>query len=349
MLRVLCGASTAPLGGCVIIAAAAGLLAPQPAAAQFVCEPSGGTATGTSTTACGAGANANGEGSTAVGAIAGLGSDNPANSFNSAFGLAAGSYVTGSNNSAFGAGAGGLGVGGSSNSAFGAGAGQYVHGNGNSAFGDLAGREVTGSGNIAIGSNAGSGVDGNPLVVSNTVAIGTGATARADGAVAIGNGAQATRQNQVVLGTADHTYTTPGITSAASRAAQTGPTQLVTSDGGGNLATATLAELGLASAGDINSINSQIAGINARLDDLGQRSNKAFAGVAMAFAMAGVPTVMPNQRFAVSMNWGTFEHQHGLALNAAVRVDNHVQFNAGIGYGTNQSVVGGRAGFVVGW
>jgi trimeric autotransporter adhesin len=75
-----------------------------------------------------------------------------------------------------------------------------------------------------------------------------------------------------------------GIASAASAAAQTGPRQIVTSDANGNLATASLASLGLASGADVSAIN-------ARLDDLAGRSSKAYAAVAMAFAMAGTPTV----------------------------------------------------------
>jgi hypothetical protein len=35
--------------------------------------------------------------------------------------------------------------------------------------------------------------------------------------------------------------------------------------------------------------------------------------------------------------------------NAAVRLDNHVQFNAGVGYGANQNLVGGRVGLRFGW
>jgi hypothetical protein len=140
-----------------------------------------------------------------------------------------------------------------------------------------------------------------------------------------------------------------GITSAASAAAQSGPTQIVTSDAGRNLATSTLARLGLAKIGDINAINSQLAGINNRLDDLTARSNKAYSGVAIAFAMAGVPTLMPNETFAMSMNWGTFQSANGLALNAAVRENNHVQLNAGFGYGPDQHIGGGRVGVRVGW
>jgi hypothetical protein len=58
---------------------------------------------------------------------------------------------------------------------------------------------------------------------------------------------------------------------------------------------------------------------------------------------------MPNETFAVSMNWGNFQSANGLAVNAAVRLDNHIQFNAGVGYGANQNIVGARAGLRFGW
>ena len=116
-----------------------------------------------------------------------------------------------------------------------------------------------------------------------------------------------------MYGTASNTYTMTGIASAASAAAQTGPVQVVTSDASGNLATSSLAALGLASAGDVSAIN-------ARIDDLATRSSKAFAGVAMAFAMAGSPTVLPNETFVATFNWGTFQGAHGLAVSGAYRV-----------------------------
>jgi hypothetical protein len=65
--------------------------------------------------------------------------------------------------------------------------------------------------------------------------------------------------------------------------------------------------------------------------------------------MAGVPTVLPHERVAFAFNYGTFQGQSGLALNAAVRLDNYMQLNAGIGYGTNENLLGARAGLRVGW
>ena len=152
-----------------------------------------------------------------------------------------------------------------------------------------------------------------------------------------------------MFGAATNTYTAPGITSAASKAEQTGPTQIVTSDAGGNLATSTLAGLGLATNTDIAAINSQLDSMNGRINDLYTRSNKAYAGVAMAFAMADVPTVMPGEHLAMTMNYGTFEGESGLAVNAAYRLANNVQLAGGIGYGPNEGIVGGRVGLRVAW
>jgi trimeric autotransporter adhesin len=87
----------------------------------------------------------------------------------------------------------------------------------------------------------------------------------------------------------------------------------VTSDAGGNLATSTLAGLGLASSADISAINAQLAGINNRLDDLTNRSNRA-SGVAMALAVTG-GYLPESKNFAVAVNYGTFERQNAAALS----------------------------------
>lgn len=206
-------------------------------------------------------------------------------------------------------------------------------GNGSTASGD-------GSAAYGAGSNAGG---------TSSVAIGLNASAAGNNSAAFGTGATVTRTSQQVFGTATNTYTMPGITSATSTAAQTGTTQIVTSDASGNLATSTLAGLGLASSGDISAINSQLASINNRIDDLYSRSDKANAGVAMAFAMAGVPSLMPGEHLAMTFNYGTFQGQNGLAINAAYRLTDNMQLTGGIGYGANEGIVGGRAGLRVAW
>ena len=79
------------------------------------------------------------------------------------------------------------------------------------------------------------------------------------------------------------------------------------------------------------------------------RTDKALSGVAMAFAMAGVPELTPGERFALMGNWGTFEGENGLAMNAAMRLAKNVQLNGGVAWGLNENLAGGRVGVRVGW
>ncbi len=67
----------------------------------------------------------------------------------------------------------------------------------------------------------------------------------------------------------------------------------------------------------------------------------------MAYAMAGVPTLLPAEKFVATMKWGTFEGTNGLALNAAIT--GNVQFSGGIGYGVDSNILGARAGLRVGF
>jgi hypothetical protein len=217
------------------------------------------------------------------------------------------------------------------------------------------GRGAVATGSVAVGAaataaNGGAAFgDGATATGVNATAVGPGASATFANSTAIGAGATATAPNQMAFGTASNTYVAPGITSAASKAAQSGPLEIVTSDAGGHLATNTAAGLGLASLTDINAINAQLGGINTRINDLDGRTTKALNGVSMAFAMGGTPWLLPTERFAVSMDWGTFQGTNALALNAALRLGTNVQANGGLAYGANGGGAGGRAGVRVGW
>jgi hypothetical protein len=59
-------------------------------------------------------------------------------------------------------------------------------------------------------------------VRANSAAIGSNAKATFDNSAAIGTGATTSRANQQSFGTAANTYTLAGITSGASKAAQSG-------------------------------------------------------------------------------------------------------------------------------
>lgn len=323
-------------------------LAPMPSSAQFVCQDvatgtaDGATATGTNSVACGTNATASGNNSTAVGI------DSLANGLGgTSIGQSAGSGSNGIANQAFGYFA-GVSTNGSSNTAVGQLSGANIIGNSNISVGVSAGNGMVGDDNVAIGGGANSNV-----TASNTVAIGNSANATQDGNIAIGQfanashanstafgaGAQTTAANQMMFGTATNTYTMAGIASAASKAAQSGPVQVVTSDAGGNLATMDLAALAGGSA-DLNEINS-------RLDRHDRKIEKNTEGIAIALAMAGVPTLTQTETFAMSANWGAFEGENGFAAGGALRVGQNMQVNGGIGFGGE--TVGGRAGVRLGW
>ena len=277
----------------------------QPAVAQQVCAVAGpyfvtsgrvdidgvgNIASGFSALACGNTAVANGAGTTAVGGLAGLNSNDPQNANNTFLGSGSGVKVVGINNTAVGTDAGnevhgkfntaigggsGTRVTGDLNFAAVEGAGLKVNGSFNVAIGANAGSNVNGNGHVAVGNNAGSGTNETPLLGSNTVAIGDQAVAMADGGVAIGYGARAKRANQFVFGTANSTYSIPGIASPASRAAMNGPVQIVSSDADGNLVTNTAAGLDLATVSDLDAIRSQLTGLYARLKELEERIQKS--------------------------------------------------------------------------
>jgi hypothetical protein len=229
--------------------------------------------------------------------------------------------------------------------------GQNAKANANNATAYGNGANAAGVNATAFGQNANAagvnatafGQNANALA-DNSSAVGNGATVAAShtNSAAFGAGAATTRANQQSFGTASSTYTMGGITSDASKAAQGAPTTIVTSNAAGDLAAYSIGELGLATQGDLNLINY-------RLNALSGRTDKALSGVAMAFAMAGVPELSPVERFALMGNWGTFQGENGLAMNAAMRLATNVQLNGGVAWGLNEDVAGGRVGVRVGW
>ena len=145
-------------------------------------------------------------------------------------------------------------------------------------------------------------------------------------------GAAATRNDQIVLGTASNTYTTPGITSAASRAAQSGPLQVVTTDAGGNLASD-----GGQIFSNLNSLNNHV-----KLLD---------GGVAAAMALTG-GFLPDSKKFALSANAATFNGQGALGISAYGRLNESTVFSGGVAFataGSNKTAIGGRVGVQVAW
>jgi hypothetical protein len=314
------------------IAALALVLTPQLARAQFVCDNAlnatedgdgASAAGGANNLACGRLALADGNSSTniAIGTIAIAADDLSGNvaigslanargngSFNIATGASATARGNGSRNIATGA----------ATFADGDSSFNIATGNNANARGNGSSNIATGDGAIASGSNTRNVAIGAFSVSTGglTTAVGPTANATFTNSAAFGSGATATRMNQQVFGTATNTYTMSGITSQASRSAQSGPVQMVTSDAQGNLATM----------------------------DIDEFTKKNTEGVALALAMVGGLTLPDGNTFAISGNWGTFEGENAIAFGAIGRVSKNVYITGGFGAGLNKSTFGGRAG-----
>jgi autotransporter adhesin len=271
--------------------------------------------TGNNSGAFGTGQTVNGNGSFAIG------DPNTVNG-NGSFVYGDGNTINGTNQGGWGD---GINVVGSNNTvaATASAAGTSVFGSGNAVNATNAlvmanTATVTGASAIAIG---------NTVSVSgaNAVAIGSNTSANFDNSVAIGNGATVTRANQQMFGTAANTYTMPGITSAASRAAQSGPTQVVTSDAGGNLATSTLSGLGIASTTDLAAINAQLA---AQQNQINVNQREARAGTALALAASGLHYDTRPGKASVAAAFGNFKGQSGLAVGLGYALNQTLRVNA---------------------
>src|SRR5258708_6169891 len=172
--------------------------------------------------------------------------------------------------------------------------------------------QATATGAVAVGNNA-------VATATNATALGPNASAMFANSTAIGNGASTSAVNQISIGTGSNTYRMSGITSAASLAAQSGPTSFVTTDALGNLAA--------------TSFNPQ---------SISNLQNN----VAIAMGGAALPS---DKKFAISTNWGTFRGENAMSLGAQMRLSEHVVLNGGVAAGFAQGGVGGRAGMTVAW
>ena len=85
------------------------------------------------------------------------------------------------------------------------------------------------------------------------------------------------------------------------------------------------------------------------LNLLSQKLRKTNTGVAMGFAMAGVPTLLSTEKVALSVNWGTFQGENGGALSGAVRIYHNVQLQGSFAYGFRENMAGGHAGLRFGF
>ncbi|MDE1158314.1 MAG: hypothetical protein PW791_08550 [Neorhizobium sp.] len=187
--------------------------------------------------------------------------------------------------------------------------------------------------NGAVAANNTSGLADAEATGADATAVGYGASANNANSTAIGTGAQTTRDNQIVVGTASNTYTMPGVTSAASRAAQSGATQVLTTDAAGNIATADV---------DLNQMSSDISSLRRSTSQLRKESRQ---GIAAAMAMSAAPTPSAPGKTAWGTNLAAYKGEVATSFSVAHMFDAEypVVVNASVGYAP-----GGPAGVRVG-
>ena len=228
-------------------------------------------------------------------------------------------------------------------------------GNEASSFGGFA--SATADNATALGRSANASGTGATAVGVNTtaqgtdsVAVGRAAQATQDNAVAIGAGTATTRANQVAVGTSRQTYTLAGLPSAQSTAAQSGPTNFVTTDAAGNLATSSYGPASLdALSSRIGTIEGNVAGLQAATMRLQRDMRTAFQGTAIALSLAGA--VLPEGKtYAVSANFGAFHGESAFGATGTARISDNLFASAGIGIATSgRSNVGARGGVTMAW
>jgi hypothetical protein len=138
----------------------------------------------------------------------------------------------------------------------------------------------------------------------------------------------------------------PGITSAASLAAQSGPISFVTSDANGNLATSSLNVPNIAGlSANVAALQQNVAALN---ENLQHGLNQAYEGTAVAIALSG--SALPDtKRFAVTTNWGNFRGTNAMSLIAQARISENVVANAAFAGGFQYGGIGTRAGLTFAW
>jgi hypothetical protein len=170
---------------------------------------------------------------------------------------------------------------------------------------------AVGAGASATGNNATAYGANSSASAVNSTAIGAGANAAHTNSTAVGQGATTTKDNQMVLGTAGQTVTAPGMNSNLSRARQSGPLGVVTSDNAGNLAS------------DNGALFKEVTGIK--------------AGAAVAMALSD-PVLSGSESAGLKMSVSTFDGANALGLSAAGVIARNM-FNA-----KNQLTISGAVG-----
>jgi hypothetical protein len=308
----LLGAGAVALAGLLV-----GSIAPALADECVLDSGLNGNGWGANSLACGTNSTASNN-STAVGYSANTGANNNATAIGYESFAAAESVGVGANSNAWGNYATAVGAGASAASwstSLGQGAAtstnMYATAIGQSAFAR--------SYSVALGQDANADA-------SYATAVGRGAHADFDNSAAFGYNVWTDYENQQKFGNGENTYRMTGLASDASRATQSGPLEVVTSDLNGHMAT---------DGGYIY-----------------ETLDKNQDGAAIAMAMEN-PDLTGDEKFGLAFNYGNFDGASAIAGSVmGVLWDNgaaRFAVSGGLGYGFETQTVGGRVGGQLTW
>jgi uncharacterized coiled-coil protein SlyX len=118
-----------------------------------------------------------------------------------------------------------------------------------------------------------------------------------------------------------------------------------------NTNTANIADLQSTSTDLQNQINANTADIFALqsdVADLRERDRELAEGIAISLAL-DAPILRNGQTFAMRGGWGNFDGSNAAGVTAAGALSQNVVVDAGVGWGTSQGTVAGKAGMTIGW
>jgi autotransporter adhesin len=198
------------------------------------------------------------------------------------------------------------------------------------------GNGATATGSIAMGAGASAANggaafgDGAVATGTNATAIGPGASATFANSGAFGAGASATAANQMAFGTASNTYRMPGITSAASLAAQSGPTSFVTTDAAGNLAATgfspqqmvqgmqSMAQGMQSMTQSFNQLSASVSALQTQVEDVDKRARR---GIAAAAAISSIPVVLLRGQTSLTVGSGFYRDAGAVSVSLTHRLN----------------------------
>lgn len=98
----------------------------------------------------------------------------------------------------------------------------------------------------------------------------------------------------------------------------------------------------------INQNTADISSLQSNVRDLRQRDNELAEGIAISLALEA-PLLRSGQTFAMRGGWGNFDGTNAVGVTAAGAISQNVVMDAGVGWGTSNGTVAGKAGVTVGW